>query len=107
MYYSVLYEENQKGYLLNTFYHKLDSLELLKSILDDFTENDYIFSDKIFIIEDKFKYQKTYSILSHEENILSTDEYKILFKIELENSFLYHIETGIEFFDLEELPRIQ
>lgn len=107
MYYSIIYEENQKGYLLNTFYHKLDSLELIESILDDFSENDYIFSDKIFILEDKFKYQKTYTILSHEENIFSTDEYKILFKIELENSFLYHIETSTEFFDLDELPRIK
>lgn len=27
--------------------------------------------------------------------------------VELENSFLYHIETNSEFFELEKLPRIQ
>lgn len=107
MYYSVIYEENQKGYLLNTFYYKLHSLELVKSILDDFSENDYIFSGKVFILEDKFKFKKTYNILSHKKNILSTDEYKILFQIELENSFLYHIETSSEFFDFGKLPRIE
>ena len=107
MYYSVIYEENQKGYLLQTFYHKLHSLELVKSILDNFSENNYELSGKVFIIEDKFRIKKTYRILSHRKNILLTGEYKILFQIELtENSFLYHIETSVEFFDLEKLPRI-
>ncbi len=108
MYYSVIYEENQKGYLLNTFYHKLHSLELVKSILDDFSENNYELSGKVFIVEDKFRIKKNYNILTHKKNILFTDEYKILFQIELTaDSFLYHIETSSEFFDLESLPRIQ
>ena len=38
-YYSVVYEENQKGYLLNTFHNKLYSLRLVEAILDDFSEN--------------------------------------------------------------------
>lgn len=107
MYYSVIYEENQKGYLLNTFYIKLQSLELCKSIFDDFVENDYIFSDKVFIIEDKFNINKTYSIISHKKNIISDNNYKVLFMNELENGFLYHIETRSEFFDLEKLPRVK
>lgn len=108
MYYSVIYEENQKAYLLNTFYYKLKSLELVKDILNDFTENDYIFSDMVFKIEDKFRIKKTYNILTHKKNILSTDDYKILFQIELtENGFLYHIETNSEFLELEKLIRIQ
>lgn len=108
MYYSVIYEENQKGYLLNTFYYKLQSLELVKDILNDFTENDYIFSDKVFKIGDEFRIKKTYNILTHKKNILSTDDYKTLFQIELtENSFLYHIETNSEFFELEKLPRFE
>lgn len=108
MYYSVIYEENQKGYLLNTFFDKLHSLELVGVILDDFSENNYELSGKIFIIEDKFRIKSIYNILTHKKSILNTNDYKILFQIELtENSFLYHIETNSEFFDLEKLPRIQ
>lgn len=107
MYYSVIYEENQKGYLLHTFYYKYHSLRLVGAILNDFSENNYLLSDKIFILEEKFRFNRTYNILSHKKNILSTDDYKILFMIELGNSFLYHIETSSEFFDLESLPRTQ
>ncbi len=108
MYYSVIYEENQKGYLLNSFYYKLHSLELVLAVLDDFSENNYELSNKVFIIEDKFKIKKTYNILTHKKNILSTNDYKILFMIELtKSSFLYHIETISEFFDLEKMPRIE
>lgn len=107
-YYSVLYEENQKGYLLNTFYHKLHSLELVGAVLDDFGENNYELSGKDFIVEDKFRIKRTYNILSHKKNILSTNDCKILFMIELtKDSFLYHIETNSEFFELEKLPRIE
>lgn len=108
MYYSVIYEEYQKGYLLNTFYNKLHSLKLVKAILDDFSVNNYELSDKVFIIQDKFRVKKDYNILSHKNNILSKEECKILFMIELTaNSFLYHIETNSEFFDIENLARVE
>ena len=107
-YYSVLYEENQKGYLLNTFYNKLHSLKLVEAILDDFSENNYELSGKVFIIQDKFRIKKVYNILSHKKNILSKEECKILFMIQLTaNSFLYHIETNSEFFDIENLARVE
>ena len=107
-YYSVLYEENQKGYLLNTFYNKLHSLKLVEAILDDFSENNYELSGKVFIIQDKFRIKKVYNILSHKKNILSKEECKILFMIELTAcSFLYHIETKSEFFDIENLTRVE
>lgn len=104
-YYSVVYEEYQKGYLLGTFYYKLHSLELLKSILDDFSENNYVLSDKVFKIEEKFQFVKSYSLLSHKKNIISDKKYNVLFNLELKNSFLYHIETESECFDIEEIPR--
>lgn len=107
MYYSVLYEENQKGYLLNTFNKKLQALELVKFILDDFSRNDYLLTNKTFIIEDKVKFNKIYNLISHKKNIISADDFKVLYKVELDNSFLYHIETSVEHFDLETLPRIQ
>lgn len=107
-YYSVLYEENQSGFLLGTFYYKLHSLELLKSILDDFSENNYELSNKVFKIEDKFSIKKTYNILSHKRNIHSSADCNILYMIELTKySFLYHIETNLEIFDIEKLPRIE
>ena len=106
-YYSVLYEENQIGYLLNTFNKKVQALELIKFILDDFSVNDYLLTNKTFIIEDKVKFNKTYNLISHKKNIVSADDFNVLYKVELDNSFLYHIETHLEFFDLENLPRIQ
>lgn len=107
MYYSVLYEENQKGYLLSTFNNKIQALELVKFILDDFSENDYLMTNKTFIIEDKMKIYKSYNLISHKKNIVSADDFKVLYKVELDNSFLYHIETSSEFLDLENLPRSQ
>lgn len=105
MYYSILYEENQKGYLLKTTSDKLETLEILQFVLDDFIENDYIFSDKIFKIKEKFKVSKSYRIISHREQLKSTESFYILSFFELENSFIYHIKTSSEFFDMEELPR--
>ncbi len=106
-YYTVIFEENQTGYLLNTFYHKLHALELIQSILDDYTANNYVLTNKVFIVQDKFLINKTYNIITHKKNIISSQEYKVLFKLELDNSLLYHIETNTEVFDVEHLPRLQ
>lgn len=107
MYYIVLYEQYQTGYLLKTFYHKLQALELIQSILDDFTANNYLLTNKVFIVEDKFSINKTYNIITHKKNIISSKDCKVLFKLELDNSLLYHIETNTEVFDVEHLPRLQ
>lgn len=106
-YYAVIYEENQTGYLLNTFHHKLHALELIQSILDDFSTNNYVLSVQVFVIQEKFRVNRAYNIITHKKNIISSQDYKVLFKLELNNSFLYHIETNTEEFDVEHLPRTQ
>ena len=93
--------------MLNTFCYKLNALELLQSILDEFSEDNYIFSEKAFIIQEKFRVSKVYDILTHQKIVISSEDYKVLFKLELDSSFLYHIETSDEVFDVENLPREQ
>jgi len=80
-YYSVIYEEYQKGYLLNTFHNKLHSLKLVEAVLDDFSVSNYELSSNVFIIQDKFRIKKKYNIISHKNNIISKEECKILFMI--------------------------
>lgn len=105
MYYSIIYEHNQKGYLLNTYSQKLPALELLQSILDDFSKNNYVLSNKVYKIENKFPLSRTYPILTHQKNIKSTESYKVVFMLELDNSFIYHIESTNEQLNVQELSR--
>lgn len=105
MYYSIIYEYNQKGYLLNTYSNKLPALELLQSILDDFSNNNYVLSNKVYNVENKFPLSRTYPILTHQKNIKSTESYKVLFMLELDNSVIYHIEATNEQLNVQELYR--
>lgn len=105
--YHIIYEENSKGYLLLNTSIRLEALELYKAVLDDFFENDYIFSDKIFKVEEKFKVVNSYPILSHKLTLRSSDNFKVLCSLELENSFIYHIQSAEPLTDLIAMSRIQ
>lgn len=105
MYYTILYEENQTGHILNTFSNKLPALELLQSILDDYSENNYVLSAKVFTVENKFPLFKSYQILTHQKNIKSTESYKVLFMLELNNSYIYHIQSESKILKVEQLLR--
>lgn len=107
MYYSVIYEENFKGYLLLNTFNKLEALELYQAVLDDFAESDYIFSNKIFNVEEKFEVIQSYPILSHKQTLRSDDDFKIVYTTELENSFMYYIQSAQPIFDFMTSPRIQ
>lgn len=106
-YHFIIYEENSKGYLLLNTSIRLEALELYKAILDDFAENDYIFSDKIFKVEEKFRVLDSYPLLSHKLTLKSGNDFKIVSTLELENSFIYHIQSAQPILDLMALPRIQ
>lgn len=107
MYHSIIYEENSTGYLLLNTSVRLEALELYQGVLDDFIENDYIFSDKIFAVEQKFEIIQSYTILSHKLTLTSNDDFKIISTLELENSFIYHIQSDRPIVDLMALTRTQ
>lgn len=107
MHHSIIYEENHKGYLLLSTTMRLGALELYQAVLDDFAENDYIFSDKIFKVEEKFEIIQSYPILSHKLTLKSVENFKIISTLELENSFIYHIQSAQPILDLMALPRFQ
>lgn len=106
MYYSIIFEENDKGYLLHSSTMKLEALYLLQKILDDFAENDYIFSCKVFNVEKQFDILRIYPITSHKLILKSDRAFKVLYSLEFQNSFLYHIESVSTLPELTELPRI-
>jgi len=104
LHYSIIYEEENTGYLLATYPAQLPALVLYKKILDDFAENGYLFSDKDFDIN-KYPVQTTYPILTHKIKIVSDEQFFIQKSIELKNGYLYHIHTKSEIFDIKSLPR--
>lgn len=106
-YHSIIFEEGSKGYLLLSTTNRLEALELCQVVLDDFVENDYIFSDKVFKIEEKFKVVCSYHILSHKKTLESSPDFEVMFKLELENSFIYHIQSTQPLTDLLAIPRMQ
>lgn len=106
MYYSIIFEENDKGYLLHSSTMKLEALYLLQKILDDFANNDYIFSDKAFNVRQQFDVLRSYPITSHKLILKSDRAFKVLYSLEFQNSFLYHIESVSTLPELTELPRI-
>lgn len=104
MFHSIIYEEENTGYLLATYPVQLPALELYKKILDEFAENDYLFSDKDFDIN-KYLVQTIYPILTHKIKIVSDEQFFIQKSIELKNGYLYHIHTKSEILDMKSLPR--
>lgn len=104
MYHLIIYEENNIGYLLADYPSKIPALNLYKRILDDFAENDYLFSDKDFNIRE-FPIKTTYSILTHKIKINSNQKFLIHKSIELKNGYLYHLHSKAEIFEVKSLPR--
>lgn len=104
LYHLIIYEEDNTGYLLAKYQVRLQALELYKCILDDFAENDYLFSDEDFDINN-YLIQTTYPILTHKIKIVTDKQFFIHKSIELKNGYLYHIHAQTEVLDMKSLPR--